>query len=189
MGRLRAGASRPGDSRNAGQAGRGPSSEGGGLVQARFTSRHRQSQDISECSIGIRNEKAFSAYERSRRRVRTRFGENEGIDCPALGPNAWGRGMTLNQTEGISMRKTMISAAAALLVASVAPQGANAFPLAAPYSGNASITLVAGGCGPAFHRNPFGFCVRNAWGPRPYPYGWHRCWVRETPWGPRRVCR
>ena len=88
------------------------------------------------------------------------------------------------------MGKTIISAAAALLLASVAPhQGANAFPLAAPSSGKAGLTFIADGCGPAFHRNPFGFCVRNVWGPRPYAYGWHRCWLRETPWGPRRVCR
>lgn len=87
------------------------------------------------------------------------------------------------------MHRTMFSAAAALLMAVVASQGANAFPLASPPSDNANITLVAGGCGPAFHRDPWGRCVPNYWGPRPYAYGWHRCWVRPTIWGPRRVCR
>jgi hypothetical protein len=87
------------------------------------------------------------------------------------------------------MRKTILAANAALLMASVAPQGVKAFPLASTRSENAEITLVADGCGPGFHRNPFGFCVRNGWEPRAYRYGWHRCWVRETPWGPRRVCR
>lgn len=85
------------------------------------------------------------------------------------------------------MRKILCSAIAALLMATVAPNGANAFPLAGTSSGNPEITLVAGGCGPAFHRNPWGRCVPNGWGP--HPYGWHRCWVRETQWGPRRVCR
>jgi hypothetical protein len=51
------------------------------------------------------------------------------------------------------------------------------------------VIQVAGGCGPGWHRGPWGGCRRNwggAWafaGPGP------RCWVRGTPWGPRRVCR
>jgi len=87
------------------------------------------------------------------------------------------------------MRTLVCSALAGVLMAAAAPNGANAFPLAGPTSGDPEITLAAGGCGPAFHRNPWGRCVPNAWGPRPYAYGWHRCWVRPTPWGPRRVCR
>jgi hypothetical protein len=87
------------------------------------------------------------------------------------------------------MRKTICSATAAILMVAAIPVEAGAFPLATTGSGNADVTLIAGGCGPAFHRGPYGGCVRNYWGPRPYAYGWHRCWVRETPWGPRRVCR
>lgn len=46
------------------------------------------------------------------------------------------------------------------------------------------LTLIAGGCGPGWHRGPYGGCRRNmGWGPGP------RCWFRPTPWGPRRVCR
>lgn len=45
------------------------------------------------------------------------------------------------------------------------------------------VTPVAGGCGPGWHRGPWGGCRRN-WG----PVG-RRCWFRPTPWGPRRVCR
>lgn len=48
------------------------------------------------------------------------------------------------------------------------------------------VTLVAGGCGPGWHRGPYGGCRRNwgrGWGPGP------RCWWRPSPWGPRRTCR
>jgi len=45
------------------------------------------------------------------------------------------------------------------------------------------VTQIAGGCGPGWHRGPYGGCRRN-WG----PVG-RRCWFRPTPYGPRRVCR
>jgi hypothetical protein len=48
---------------------------------------------------------------------------------------------------------------------------------------------VAQGCGPGYHRGPYGGC-------RPFRGGFYgaprferRCWVRPTPFGPRRVCR
>jgi hypothetical protein len=86
------------------------------------------------------------------------------------------------------MRKVMGSAAVAILMVAMIPFDAEAFPIGADLSAGSSITLVAGGCGPGFHRRPYGACVRN-WGRGSYPYAWHRCWVRETLWGPRRVCR
>jgi hypothetical protein len=56
---------------------------------------------------------------------------------------------------------------------------ASLFPLKQP----SLVTLIAGGCGPGWHRGPYGGCRRN-WG----PVG-RRCWFRPTPYGPRRVCR
>jgi hypothetical protein len=117
----------------------------------------------------------------------------EGIDPRLLEPTACGKGATWKKTskmkKGRPMRKTICSATAAILMVAAIPVEAGAFPLATTGSGYVGVTLIAGGCGPAFHRGPYGGCVRNYWGPRPYAYGWHRCWVRETPWGPRRVCR
>ncbi|MGN6410525.1 MAG: GCG_CRPN prefix-to-repeats domain-containing protein [Nitrobacter sp.] len=75
--------------------------------------------------------------------------------------------------------------AAALLAGSVATFGiADAMPLAPPASGvNADVIQVAGGCGPGFHRGPYGGCRANR-GPVVRPH--RRCRY----WGPgRRVCR
>ena len=44
---------------------------------------------------------------------------------------------------------------------------ASASPLVAPITTHPPIVLVSGGCGFAFHRNPFGACVPN----RPVVYG------------------
>ena len=41
---------------------------------------------------------------------------------------------------------------------------ANAMPTPAPYRSDSSITLAAGGCGPAYHRNVYGACAPNGWG-------------------------
>ncbi len=41
---------------------------------------------------------------------------------------------------------------------------ANAMPTPAPYRGDSAITLAAGGCGPAYHRNVYGACVPNGYG-------------------------
>ena len=79
--------------------------------------------------------------------------------------------------------------ATALLVAGLGlASSANAAP-AAMQGGLATdgmLTRVAQGCGPGGHRGPGGFCRPN-FGPRPFMGP--RCFVRRTPWGPRRVCR
>lgn len=72
--------------------------------------------------------------------------------------------------------------------ASAAPAGPGLGGLLAP---EAPVTQVAQGCGPGFARGPYGRC-RPMYG-RPYygaprVYG-RRCFVRPTPYGPRRVCR
>jgi hypothetical protein len=107
------------------------------------------------------------------------------------------------------MRKTLLLAAAVSLSAALAPIDAQAFSASPGPSGYQSpgITLVEGGCGYGYHRGPYGGCRPNGpgWGgpgpgvvlapgpvvvPIPLPgvgYG-RRCWMRETPYGPRRVC-
>ena len=77
--------------------------------------------------------------------------------------------------------------AAAFLVATVATFGiADAMPLAPPATGvNADVIQVAGGCGPGWHRGPRGGCRPNTVVVVPGP----RCFWRDTPRGPVRVCR
>ena len=58
------------------------------------------------------------------------------------------------------MRLASVAAIAALTT--LLAGSANAMPTPAPYRGDSSITLAAGGCGPAFHRNVYGGCV--PWG-------------------------
>lgn len=100
------------------------------------------------------------------------------------------------------MRKMLGLAAGATLLLGLATAGADALPLAAaPGPSDApAVTLVSGGCGPFGHRNPFGECRPGGGfrgGPgfggsryygRPDDYG-RRCFIRPTPFGPRRVCR
>ncbi len=59
--------------------------------------------------------------------------------------------------------KPLKLAAAAAFMMSALPLSAEAFPVAtAPAaSANTGITLVAGGCGPGFHRGPFLGCRPN----------------------------
>lgn len=70
---------------------------------------------------------------------------------------------------------------------------ANAAPLGPAIVGTggaeAPVVRVAGGCGPGFFRTPYGFCrpFRRFYGP-PRFYG-RRCFLRPTPFGPRRICR
>ena len=79
------------------------------------------------------------------------------------------------------MRKYLLSAVVA--VAAFAAVEAQAFPSApATSSGNADVILVAGGCGPGFHRGPHGGCRPNV-GPGP-----RRCRTVVTPHSTRRVC-
>lgn len=59
---------------------------------------------------------------------------------------------------------------------------ASAAPIA-PVGDNGPIVLVSGGCGPGWHRGPYGRCRPNFYGPR-------RCYWVRGPWGrPHRVCR
>jgi hypothetical protein len=63
------------------------------------------------------------------------------------------------------------------------PMAAQALP-AAPLgtAADSAVIQVAGGCGPGFHRGPYGGCRPNRyWGARPGG----RCWWRYG----RRVCR
>lgn len=92
--------------------------------------------------------------------------------------------------------RSMILAIAAGATLAFASVGAEAMPAGAIAGANAApeVTLVAGGCGPAFHRGPYGGCVRNAYRAyRPYRYGYGygygyyrpyaRCGVRVGPIG------
>ena len=92
------------------------------------------------------------------------------------------------------MRKFVIFAATALSLVIGAAVTAQAMPASgfvtpAVSSGDdASLILVAGGCGPGFHRGPYGGCRPNRYfGPRP-GFG-PRCVLRRGPYGGvRRVC-
>jgi len=68
-------------------------------------------------------------------------------------------------------------------------QSAGAVTLPAPaVSASPSITLVDGGCGPAFFRAPNGFCYRKPYAPPPPPVYYHRFCppgFHPTPWGCR----
>jgi hypothetical protein len=60
------------------------------------------------------------------------------------------------------MHKTFKFAAAAALALAAMPMSAEAFPVAtAPVAHDAGVTLVAGGCGPGFHRGPMLGCRPN----------------------------
>jgi hypothetical protein len=52
-----------------------------------------------------------------------------------------------------------IAAVSTLVVGSAA-----AMPTPAPYDADSGITLAAGGCGAAYHRNVYGACVPNGYG-------------------------
>lgn len=71
-----------------------------------------------------------------------------------------------------------VSFASAMTAAPVAPAGND-------------VIHVAQGCGPGFHRGPYGRCIANRAVVRPYGAGYHRPAVRKCRyWGPgRRVCR
>ena len=93
---------------------------------------------------------------------------------------------------------TLKTLGAAVLVAGTlglagAAQAAPAAP-SALVGGQDLIQHVAQGCGPGYFRGPRGFCRpmrggygRGFYGP-PRAYG-RRCFVRPTPYGPRRFCR
>jgi hypothetical protein len=89
----------------------------------------------------------------------------------------------------MSIRSAVLAGTFVLLAA---PFAAQAMPLQSKPASDGPLTLVAGGCGPGFHRGPYGGCRPNrGWGPPGYGprvYG-QRCVVREhrTPYGWRRV--
>jgi hypothetical protein len=72
------------------------------------------------------------------------------------------------------MSKTSAVAVAGVVLASFLSAGAWAFP-AAPRDSKApsDVILVAEGCGPGFHRGPFGHCRPNEPPHRICPPGWH----------------
>ena len=63
------------------------------------------------------------------------------------------------------MIKCLFAGCVLLMSGGVAAAAGMFLPLSETQPG---ITLVAGGCGPAFHRNPFGACVPNRFA---YVYG------------------
>lgn len=67
------------------------------------------------------------------------------------------------------MRNIIRLAAAAALLTAALPMSAEAFPAATTpvASADAGLTLVAGGCGPGFHRGPFMGCRPNRFMVRP----------------------
>ncbi len=79
------------------------------------------------------------------------------------------------------MRKTIKLAAAAAFIVAALPLSAEAFPVAngAVAGTDAGVTLVAGGCGPGFHRGPLLGCRPNRFFRRPF--------VRPLVRGP--ICR
>ena len=78
------------------------------------------------------------------------------------------------------MKKTLLFAAAGLgLMIALASHDAQAFtPMGAQPVPPSDVTTVAGGCGPGWHRGPWGGCRRN-FGP-----GWRCIWRYG-----RRFCR
>ncbi len=107
------------------------------------------------------------------------------------------------------MRHTLRLAAVAMALAMGASASVQAMPLAPePTLSNGAVTLIADGCGPYGHRSHYGYCKQDGYGrgygggygggyrygggPRFYDgpgYGRPRCFVRETYYGPRRICR
>jgi hypothetical protein len=59
---------------------------------------------------------------------------------------------------------------------------------AASLSDASTVTLARDGCGPYGHRSNYGYCKPNG-GPVYAPRYVPRCFIRPTPYGPRRICR
>lgn len=92
------------------------------------------------------------------------------------------------------MRKFLLSTAFAVAATMIAST-ADAFPVP-PLSESPTgfVVKVRNGCGPGWHRGPYGACRRNG---VPYFYGPYavyapplpvRCWWVGTAYGARRVC-
>jgi len=77
------------------------------------------------------------------------------------------------------MRKTLAASAVALLGLAAVPASAMPFgSMAGADRADPGVTLVAGGCGPGFHRNYYGRCIPNGYGygyaaPHVYRYGYY----------------
>jgi hypothetical protein len=84
--------------------------------------------------------------------------------------------------EDFMLKRLSTLVAAGAFVALLAP-AAQALPLA-PLSTSPDTILVAQGCGPGFHRGPYGRCRPNLGGP---VVVCRRVWVAGFGW--RRVCR
>ncbi|GJD34346.1 GCG_CRPN prefix-to-repeats domain-containing protein [Methylobacterium aerolatum] len=93
------------------------------------------------------------------------------------------------------MTKSFIGLAAALALGGLgAITSAQAAPLqagsATTLAGSAPVETVAFGCGPGWTRGPYGRCRPGyGYGYRPRPFYGRRCFIRPTPYGPRRICR
>lgn len=103
------------------------------------------------------------------------------------------------------MRHTLRLAAVAAALVMGASASVQAMPLAPePSVSDGAATLIADGCGPFGHRSHYGYCKGNGYGGGGYygggygygrgfyqhpGYGGPRCFVRETYYGPRRICR
>lgn len=94
--------------------------------------------------------------------------------------------------------KTLVLAALAGATLSFASASAHASPIASgAISPNPLVGQVAQGCGPGMFRGPAGYCRpmggggygRGGMGYGGPGYGPRRCFVRPTPYGPRRICR
>ena len=90
------------------------------------------------------------------------------------------------------MSKIIKLAAAAVALFAALPLSAEAMPIAPAGVADAGVTLVAGGCGPGFHRGPLLGCRPNRFFGRPFlgPVLRRRaiCRVVLLPL-PHRVCR
>src|ERR1700727_1985848 len=60
----------------------------------------------------------------------------------------------------------LVSVASMASLATLLVGSANAMPAPAPFDGDSAVTLAAGGCGPAYHRNIYGGCGPHRWGGR-----------------------
>jgi hypothetical protein len=93
--------------------------------------------------------------------MRGRLQRRLALFCKCHELSAWGG---VDATKGSKqMPMKFASAAAAAVLAAVVSFNAQALPVAAFQSGQAEplVTLVAGGCGPGFHRGPYGHCRAN----------------------------
>ena len=85
------------------------------------------------------------------------------------------------------MRTTLLALATGVALIAGA-SAASAMPTTLLAGADApQVTLVAEGCGPGFHRGPYGGCRPFGGGFRPHFE--RQCFVRQTPYGPRRICR